>query len=59
MMNQFYDLNKIYIFKRDGNSDANSFSPVSMYFREEPWSVKEMFDIMKEIAETSIRYYLY
>lgn len=59
MMNQFYSLNKIYIFKRDGNSDANSFAPVSMYFREEPWSVKEMFDIMKEIAETSIRYYLY
>lgn len=59
MMNEFYDLNKIYIFKRDGNSDVNSFSPVSMYFREERWSVNEMFDIMKEIAETSIRYYLY
>lgn len=59
MMNEFYDLNKIYIFKRDGNSDVNSFSPVSMYFREERWSVDEMFDIMKEIAETSIRYYLY
>lgn len=59
MMNEFYDLNKIYIYKRDGNSDVNSFSPVSMYFREERWSVDEMFDIMKEIAETSIRYYLY
>lgn len=59
MMNEFYDLNKIYIFKRDGNSDVNSFAPVSMYFREERWSIDEMFDIMKEIAETSIRYYLY
>lgn len=59
IMNEFYDLNKIYIYKRDGNSDVNSFSPVSMYFREERWSVDEMFDIMKEIAETSIRYYLY
>lgn len=59
MMNEFYDLNKINIFKKDGNSDVNYFSPVSMYFREERWSVEEMFDIMKEIAETSIRYYLY
>lgn len=59
MMNEFYDLNKIYIFKRDGSSDVNSFSPVSMFFREERWSVDEMFNIMKEIAETSIRYYLY
>jgi len=59
MMNEFYDLNKINIFKKDGNSDVNYFSPVSMYFREERWSVEEMFDIMKEIAETSFRYYLY
>lgn len=59
MMNEFYDLNKIYIFKRDGSSDVNSFAPVSMFFREERWSVEEMFNIMKEIAETSIRYYLY
>jgi type II restriction enzyme len=59
MMNEFYDLNKINVFKKDGNSDVNSFSPVSMFFREERWSVDEMFDIMKEIAETSIRYYLY
>ena len=59
VMNEFYNLNQIYVFKRDGNSDANSFSPVSMFFREEKWSVQEMFEKMKEIAETSIRYYLY
>lgn len=59
MMNEFYTLNKINIFKKDGNSNANDFSPVSMYFRKEKWSIEEMFDIMKEIAETSFRYYLY
>jgi len=30
-----------------------------MFFREEKWSIQEMFEKMKEIAETSIRYYLY
>ena len=59
MMNEFYNLNQIYVYKKEGNANVNSFSPVSMYFREEPWSIEEMFDIMKEIAETSIRYYLY
>lgn len=59
MLNQFYNLNRIYVFKRDGTSDVNYFSPVSMYFRENKWTVDEMFEIMKEIAETSIRYYLY
>lgn len=59
MMNEFYNLNQIYVYKKEGNANVNSFAPVSMYFREEPWTVTEMFDIMKEIAETSIRYYLY
>ena len=59
MMNQFYNLNQIYVFKRDGDANHNSFAPVSMFFREESWSVDEMFDKMKEIAEASIRYYIY
>ena len=52
-MNEFYDLNKIYVFKKDG------YSPVSMFFRNKQWSVKELFEIMKEIAETSIRNYIH
>ncbi len=59
MMNEFYDLNKIYVFKKDGSADVNDYAPVSMFFREERWSIEEMYDIMKEIAEASIRYYLY
>ena len=59
MMNQFYSLNCIYVFKKDGDSNYNDFAPVSMFFREKRWEVDEMFDIMKEIAEASIRYYIY
>jgi len=58
MMNEFYELNKIYVHKKDGNSDKNDYSPVSMYFREKQWTVKEMFNILKEIAETSARVYM-
>lgn len=57
MMNEFYPLNHTYVFKRDGDAECNRFAPVSMYFREEAWSVDEMFQIMKEIAETALRYY--
>ncbi len=59
MMNEFYKLNRIYVFKTDGSSDKNFFSPVSMFFREEEWSADEMFEILKEIGETSLRYYIF
>ena len=59
MMNEFYALNKIWVHKRDGDSNHNFFSPVSMYFRKNLWKKEEMFEIMKEIAETSLRYYLF
>lgn len=59
MMNEFYPLNRTYVFKKDGSSDKNHFSPVSMYFREPEWKRTEMFDILKEVAETSLRYYLF
>jgi type II restriction enzyme len=58
-LNEFYPLNKIYIFKRDGNADHNFYSPVSMFFREQLWTVPEIAVIMKEIAETSMRYYIF
>ncbi len=59
MLNEFYRLNRIYVFKADGSSDKNFFSPVSMFFREEEWSADEMFEILKEIGETSLRYYIF
>lgn len=58
-LNEFYDINRIYVNKKDNDSEYGGFSPVSMYFREEPWSRDEMFDIMKEIAEYSFRYWLF
>ena len=59
MLNEFYFLNRIYIFKRDGDSNKNFFSPTSMFFRAKEWEKEEMFEIMKEIAETSFRYYMH
>ena len=52
-MNEFYPLNRIFVFKKEG------YSPVSMFFREKEWEEKELFEIMKEVAETSIRYYIF
>lgn len=58
-LNEFYEINKIYVNKRDNDREHGGFSPVSMYFREEAWTQEEMFDIMKEIAEYSFRYWLF
>lgn len=52
-MNEFYALNRIFVFKRE------DYAPVSMFFRIESWSIEELYEIMKEIAETSIRYYIF
>ena len=59
MMNEFYKLNKLHVYKRDGSSNKNCYSPVSMFFREEEWTREEMFEILKEIGEDAIRYYLH
>ena len=59
MLNEFYKLNKVYVYKRDGDSSANRFAPVSMFFREARWTRKEMFEILKEVGEDAIRYYLH
>lgn len=56
-LNEFYELNKVLIFKKDKSLDDGPFAPTSMMFRYEPWTVEEMYDYMKEIAETSFRYY--
>lgn len=58
-LNEFYDINKIYVNKKDSDMDHGGFSPVSMFFRENPWTEEEMFNIMKEIAEYSFRYWLF
>lgn len=58
-LNEFYDINKIYVNKRDNDRDHGGFSPVSMFFREDVWTIEEMFEIMKEIAEYSFRYWLF
>jgi type II restriction enzyme len=52
-LNEFYPLNKTLVHKRD------KYAPVSMYFRKKEWEVEELFKIMKDIAETSIRQYIH
>jgi type II restriction enzyme len=48
----FGRLNKIYLY-----NEMEKFNRGSFFFRQEPWSTKEMFDIMFEIAKSSIYYY--
>lgn len=52
-MNEFYPLNRTFVFKRE------DYAPVSMYFRTEEWDVPELYAIMMEIAEASVRYYVF
>lgn len=52
-MAMFGELNKTYLF----NEGDGKFNRGSFYFRGKRWLVKEMADIMKDIAERSILYY--
>ncbi|MFB5029698.1 MAG: hypothetical protein WJU30_00239 [Candidatus Phytoplasma pruni] len=56
-LNEFFNLNKTCVFKKYGDNGHNKFSPVSMYFRENHWTQEEMFNVLKEVAETAFRYY--
>lgn len=51
-MNDFFPLNELFIEK-----EHLPFEPVSLFFRYEDWSTKEMFNIMREVAEESIKYH--
>lgn len=52
-MAMFGKLNKTYLH----NEQGGRFNRGSFYFRAEKWSVDEMYQIMKDIAERSILYY--
>jgi type II restriction enzyme len=49
----FGRLNRTYLH----NEEGGKFNRGSFYFRREKWSVDEMFEIMKDIAERSVLYY--
>lgn len=53
-MSMFGKLNTTYLH----NEEGGKFNRGSFYFREQEWSVEEMAEIMKDIAERSILYYL-
>ena len=52
-MAMFGQLNKTYLH----NTEGGKFNRGSFYFRERPWTVAEMSEVMKHIAERSILYY--
>ena len=52
-MAMFGRLNKTYLH----NEEGGKFNRGSFYFREEKWTVDEMANVMKDIAERSILYY--
>lgn len=52
-MNEFFPLNVYHTVK-----DKHPFEPVSMFFRESNWTIPEMVDHMKKIADESMKYYL-
>lgn len=52
-MAMFGKLNKTYLH----NEQGEKFNRGSFYFRPEEWTVDEMYEVMKDIAERSILYY--
>ncbi|RKU20052.1 restriction endonuclease [Candidatus Poribacteria bacterium] len=52
-MAMFGKLNKTYLY----NEEDGRFNRGSFYFRAEEWTVDEMFEIMKDIAERAVLYY--
>ncbi len=52
-MAMFGRLNTTYLH----NEEQGKFNRGSFYFRENRWTVEEMAEIMKDIAERSIFYY--
>lgn len=52
-MAMFGKLNKTYLHTEQGGR----FNRGSFYFRREKWSIDEMYEIMRDIAERSILYY--
>ena len=53
-MAMFGKLNVTYLH----NEEGGKFNRGSFYFRDRKWSIDEMTDVMKDIAERSVLYYL-
>ena len=52
-MAMFSELNTTYLH----NEERGKLNRGSFYFREAPWSIQEMANVMKDIAERSVLYY--
>ena len=52
-MAMFGELNTTYLH----NEERGKLNRGSFYFREDPWSIQEMANVMTDIAERSVLYY--
>ncbi len=55
-LNSFFPLNQIYV-QKVYLSDGEVLKPSSLFFREQPWTPKEMYTVLLEVAQRAIRHY--
>lgn len=54
-LNSFFPLNRVFVDKITIGGDT--LKPTSLFFREEPWTPKEMLAVMLQVAGRAISYY--
>ena len=54
-LNGFFPLNEVFVHKQSVGADT--LKPVSLFFREEPWTPEEMADVMTKVCAISIPYF--
>ena len=54
-MNGFFPLNRVAVDKLP--IDGDTLKPTSLFFREEPWTPQEMFEVLIAVGRRSIAYY--
>ncbi|MEZ0180489.1 restriction endonuclease ['Camptotheca acuminata' phytoplasma] len=61
LMNEFFELNRIFVFKQEGDykRNKNTFSPVSMFAQEKECSIEELIFKFKTIVDVSFGYYIF
>lgn len=56
-LNQFFPLNVVHVRKIRPPGQHEVFRPVSLFFREPPWSPAEMVEVMWSVVSQSLQYY--
>ena len=56
-LNGFFPLNQIFVDKVETPEGYDILKPASLFFRMEPWSPEEMFDVLFPVCLRAIEYY--